>query len=233
MPQRLLNKIAVISGATGALGPAIVARFLAEGAKVVAFGRNRARLDELAAIAPARVLVVEGDVTKPVDIENLVTTSVRRFGGVDVLVPAAGISGTASLEDCTPEFVSAMFAVNFQGALEMVRLFQRHLNPGASIVFLTNATKAAPLEGLGPFAASKAALASLAKSLAAELAPRSIRVNCLAPTMSPERARGEASAEVRHLQRRAQHVAETVVFLSSDESAGICGQELIVDGPTL
>ena len=90
MPQRLLNKIAVISGATGALGPAIVQRFLAEGAKIVAFGRNRAALDELAAIAPARVLVVEGDVTNAAELEGLVTTTVRRFGGVDVLVPAAG-----------------------------------------------------------------------------------------------------------------------------------------------
>ena len=172
MPQRLLNKIAVVTGATGELGPAIVQRFLAEGAKVVLFGRNRPRLDELAAIAPARVVVVEGDVTNAADLESLVATTVRRFGGVDVLVPAAGIRRTASLEECTPEFVSRMFAVNFQGALEVVRLFQRHLNSGASIVFLTCATDSVPRDHLGPFAASKAALASLARSLADELAQR-------------------------------------------------------------
>jgi NAD(P)-dependent dehydrogenase (short-subunit alcohol dehydrogenase family) len=232
MPQRLLNKIAVISGATGTLGPAVVERFLAEGAKVVAFGRNRAALDELAAIAPARVLVVEGDVTNATEIEDLVTTTVRRFGGVDVLVPGAGVWHTASLEECTPEFVSATFAVNFQGALEMVRLFQRHLNPGASIVFLTHSNQSAPGEGLGPFSASKAALTSLAKSLATELAPRGIRVNCLAPTVMQDRPEGE-EAQARRKQRRAQHVAETVLFLASDQSAGITGQELIVDGPAV
>ena len=232
MPQRLLNKIAVISGATGALGPAIVQRFLAEGAKIVAFGRNRAALDELAAIAPARVLVVEGDVTNAAELEGLVTTTVRRFGGVDVLVPAAGACRTAPLEECTPEFVSATFAVNFQGVLEMLRLFQRHLNPGASIVFLTYSNQSGPREGLGPFAASKAALTSLAKSLATELAPRGVRVNCLAPTMMQERPEGD-DAQARRKQRRAQHVAETVLFLASDESAGITGQELVVDGPAV
>jgi len=231
MPQRLLNKIAVVTGATGELGPAIVQRFLAEGAKVVLFGRNRPRLDALAAIAPARVLVVEGDVTIATDIESLVATAVRRFGGVDVLVPAAGIRRTASLEGCTPEFVSGTFAVNFQGALEVVRLFQRHLNSGASIVFLTCATNSVPRDNLGPFAASKAALASLAKSLAAELAPRGIRVNCLAPAMMPELADEDASAEARRKQRRAQRVAETILFLASDESAGISRQEFVVEGP--
>lgn len=231
MPQRLLNKIAVVTGATGELGPAIVQRFLAEGAKVILFGRNRPRLDELAVLAPARVLVVEGDVTNAADIESLVTTTVRRFGGLDVLVPAAGIRRTASLEDCTPEFVSGTFAVNFQGALEVVRLFQRHLNSGASIVFLTCATDTAPRDDLGPFAASKAALASFAKSLAAELAPRGIRINCLAPTILAEPADEDASTAARRKQKRAQRVAETMLFLASDESAGISRQEFVVDGP--
>jgi NAD(P)-dependent dehydrogenase (short-subunit alcohol dehydrogenase family) len=231
MPQRLLNKIAVVTGATGELGPAIVQGFLVEGAKVVLFGRNRARLDELAAIAPARVLIVEGDVTNGSHIENLVATTARRFGGVDVLVPAAGIRRTASLEECTPEFVSATFAANFQGALEVVRLFQRHINSAASIVFLTCAIGTESSVALQPFAASKAALASLAKSLATELGPRGIRVNCLAPATFLERTNDDASAETRRRQRRAQRVAETVLFLASDESAGISGQEFVVDGP--
>ena len=228
MPQRLLNKIAVVTGATGELGPVFVQRFLAEGAKVVVFGRNRPRLDELAALAPARVLVVEGEVTRAADIESLATTTVRRFGGVDVLVPAAGLRGAAPLAECTPEFVGEMFAVNFQGALEVVRLFQRQLNSGASIVFLTYGQTSARREGLGPFAASKAALASLAQSLAAELAPRGIRVNCLAPAMMDEFAKEDASAEAR-CKRRTQRVAETLLFLASDESAGISGQEIVVE----
>ncbi len=95
-------------GGDGELGRAIVQRFLSEGAKVVPFGSDRLRLDELAALAPARVLVVEGDVTRAADIERLVATAARRFGGVDVLVPAADIRRQASLEECTPEFVSGI-----------------------------------------------------------------------------------------------------------------------------
>ncbi len=198
-------------------GRTIVQRFLGEGAKVVVFGRNRGRLDELAAVTSVRVLVVEGDVTKVHDLDGLVETTVRRFGTVDVLVPAAEIFRQASLEKSTPELVSEIFAVNLQGALQTVRAFERHLNPGASIVFVTTSPATASHAGLGPFAASKAALASLARTLAVELSPRGIRVNCVAPVQS------DPSSE---------QVAEAALFLASDGAAGITGQELVVDAST-
>jgi NAD(P)-dependent dehydrogenase (short-subunit alcohol dehydrogenase family) len=236
MAQRLLNKVAVVTGATGSLGRAIVQRFLAEGAKVVAFGRNRGRLDDLAGLASARVLVVEGDVTNSADLDGLVATTVRRFGGVDVLVPAAGIFQPATLRESTPEFVAAMFAVNFHGALETVRLFERHLNAQGSVVLLTTSAAAAAHAGLGPFGASRAALASLSRTLAVELSPRGIRVNCVAPVQidalssaTPTSLGGRGEVETA----RSQQVADTVLFLASDNAAGITGQELIVDTPAL
>jgi NAD(P)-dependent dehydrogenase (short-subunit alcohol dehydrogenase family) len=242
MAQRLLNKVAVVTGATGSLGRAVVQRFLAEGAKVVVFGRNRGRLDELAGLAAARVLVVEGDVTNSTDLDGLVATAVRRFGSIDVLVPAAGIFQPATLLESTPQFVAAMFAVNLHGALETVRLFERHLNTGASIVFLTTPAAAVARGGCGPFGASKAALASLARTLAVELSPRGIRVNCVAPvqidalsgaTPTPLRGRAEVETAPQSAYHTAQQVADTVLFLASDAAAGITGQELIVDTPTL
>ena len=127
MPQRLLNKVAVVTGADGELGRAIVERFLSEGAKVVAFGNDRARLDELTARAAARVLAVEGDVTRGADLEGLAATVARRFGGVDMLVPAAEIRRHASLAESTPEVVSEIFAVNLQGTLETLRVFRAAL----------------------------------------------------------------------------------------------------------
>jgi NAD(P)-dependent dehydrogenase (short-subunit alcohol dehydrogenase family) len=87
--QRLLNKVAVVTGASGRLGRAVVQKFVAEGAKVVVFARNGGRLDELASLAPARVAVVAGDVTRPGDLELLRETTLRRMGGIDILVPAA------------------------------------------------------------------------------------------------------------------------------------------------
>ncbi|HEX4069806.1 MAG TPA: SDR family oxidoreductase, partial [Planctomycetaceae bacterium] len=184
MPQRLLNKVAVVTGADGELGRAVAERFLSEGAKVVAFGNDRARLDELTARAAARVLAVEGDVTRGADLEALAATVARRFGGVDVLVPAAEIQRHASLAESTPEVVSEIFAVNFQGTIETLRVFERHLNAGASIVVVSAAPPQMHGPGLGPFLASKAAVASLARALVAEVSPRRIRINCVAPAMA-------------------------------------------------
>jgi NAD(P)-dependent dehydrogenase (short-subunit alcohol dehydrogenase family) len=244
MPQRLLNKVAVVTGASGELGRAVVERFLAEGAKVVVFGRNRGRLDELSGLAAARVLVVDGDVTRLADLEGLAATTVRRFGGVDILVPAAALFRIASLAESTPELVSDLFAVNLQGALQTVRVFERHLNAGASIVFVTTATATGggSLAGLGPFAASKAALTSLARTLAVEFAPRGIRVNCVAPQSGldqanagrseGERAESSTAFPIRNRgNRHMETVAETILFVASDSAAGITGQELIVDAP--
>jgi NAD(P)-dependent dehydrogenase (short-subunit alcohol dehydrogenase family) len=239
MAQRLLNKVAVVTGATGSLGRAIVQRFLTEGAKVVVFGRNRGRLDELAGLAAARVLVVEGNVTKSGDLDALVTTTVRRFGSVDVLVPAAGIFQPATLRESTPEFVAAMFAVNWHGALETVRLFERHMSAGASVVFLTTSAAVAARIGFGPFGASKAALASLARTLAVELVPRGIRVNCVAPVQTDALPVATQTDAGRHTEANgaaqsprdtpySQQVADTVLFLASDDAAGVTGQELIV-----
>jgi NAD(P)-dependent dehydrogenase (short-subunit alcohol dehydrogenase family) len=244
MAQRLLNKVAVVTGASGVLGRAVVHKFLAEGAKVVVFGRNRGRLDELAAGTPARVLVVEGDVTKADDLDGLVETTVRRFGTVDVLVGAATLFRTASLGDCTAELVSEIFAVNLQGALQTVRAFERQLNRGASIVFVTTPAPTASREGLGPFAASKAALASLARTLAVELSPRGIRVNSVSPGRiddprgaMPTDLGGRAVEDTPPQSRgrgtqRSDQVAEAALFLACDNAAGVTGQELVIDAPT-
>lgn len=235
MPQRLLNKVAVVTGVGGPLGRAVVLRFLAEGAKVVAFDQDRGPLEELPAAATARVLTVEGDVTRTSDLETLSATTVRRFGSVDVLVPAAEIYRQARLAECTPEFLSELFAVNLHGALQTVRAFERHLNRGASIIFVTTSAPlssgSASAAGRGPFSASKAAVASLARTLSVELSPRGIRVNCVAPTSAepPEgtrtQSRGSASLQL-------ERVAEAALFFASDNAAGVTGQELVVDTAT-
>jgi len=227
MAERLLNKVAVVTGASGVLGRAIVQRFSAEGAKVVVFGRNRGRLDELAALAPARIVPIDGDATQSADLERLAQTTVRRFGGVDILVPAAGAFRAANIAESTPELVRELFEVNLLAALETVRACVRHLNPGASVVFLTASIRQAPLprEGAGAFCASKAALSALARSLAAELEPRGIRVNCVAPALSTEAV---ASGRASKTLARGSEVAEAVLFVASDAAAGIVGQEIVV-----
>jgi NAD(P)-dependent dehydrogenase (short-subunit alcohol dehydrogenase family) len=217
--QRLLNKVAVVTGASGELGRAIVQKFVGEGAKLVVFARNRGRLDELASLAPARIIVVSGDVTRAADLEVLRETTLRRMGGIDILVAAAEHFRSASLEESTPELVDEAFAVNFQGALQTIRALGRHFNSLASIVLVTTSLSGEPRAGCSAFAASKAALSSLASTLAVELAPRGVRVNCVAPT----RREGKAHEST---------AAQAALFLASEESAGITGQQILVSPST-
>jgi NAD(P)-dependent dehydrogenase (short-subunit alcohol dehydrogenase family) len=234
MAEQLLNKVAVVTGAGGVLGRAIVERLIAEGAKVVVFGRNRGRLEELAGLAPARIVVVEGDVTRAADLASLVQTTVRRFGGVDILVCAAAVFRGASVVETTPELVSELLAVNLLGSLETLRTFARNLNAAASVVFLTASPEHAARGGCGAFSASKAALASLAQTAAVELASRKVRVNCVAPrpfeTQEVLSADPESVSEERtpQLRRRAAEIADATLFLASSASAGITGQQLVV-----
>jgi NAD(P)-dependent dehydrogenase (short-subunit alcohol dehydrogenase family) len=225
--QRLLNKVAVVTGASGRLGRAVVQKFVSEGAKIVVFARNRGRLDELAALAPARIAVVPGDVTRPADLELLRDTTLRRMGTIDILVPAAERFQSAGLAESTPDLVAELFAVNFHGALETVRMLERHLNSPASIVLATTSLTEEPRAGWGAYAASKAALASLARSLATELAPRRIRVNCVAPAWreTPLDPKPAAPQKSPHAD-----AAQTVLFLASEESAGITGQQVVCQG---
>jgi NAD(P)-dependent dehydrogenase (short-subunit alcohol dehydrogenase family) len=217
--QRLLNKVAVVTGASGVLGRAIVQKFVGEGAKLVVFARNRGRLDELASLAPARIIVVSGDVTRAADLEVLRETTLRRMGGIDILVAAAEHFCSASLEESTPEVVDEAFAVNFQGALQTIRTLSRHFNSLASIVLVTTSLSEEPSAGCSAFAASKAALSSLARTLAVELAPRGVRVNCVAPT----RREGKGQEPT---------AAQAALFLASEESAGITGQQIVVSPST-
>ena len=227
MPQRLLNKVAVVTGADGALGRAVAERFAAEGAKVVVAGEGRGMLDEVVQRAPARVLAVATDVTRSAELEQLVAATVRRFGRVDVLVPAAGTVRLMDFAASTPEAVQELFAFNFVSAQQTVRIFLPHLNRGASVVFVTGEPAEGSHQGVSIYNASKGAVQALARSLAVELASRRIRVNSLAPGVA-QTAKGEQAISAVGLDQ----VAETAVFLASDSSRGLTGQELVMSaGP--
>lgn len=243
MAERLLNKVAVVTGAGGGMGRVIVRRFVGEGAKVVVFGRSRAALDEVAATAPARVLVIEGDVTRPGDLQRLVDDTVRRFGPVDVLLPAAGLVEAVPFEDASPETAQRQLDVNFLAPIETVRRFLPALSAGASVVFVTSALAGREWPGLTLYNASKAALSSFAETLAIEWAPRNIRVNCIAPgpTATPfwktlvltfDRLKGVTMSNQKRFNpdqlAQPDDVAEAALFLASDASRHISGQEIVV-----
>ncbi len=137
MAGRHEGKVAVVTGASSGIGRAIAERFLAEGACVAVFARREAALREIAARHPDRVLAVPGDVTRAGDLARLAAEAVARFGGVDIVVPNAGIAKAVPFADSTPEAIDEQFRVNLTGAVETVRQFLPHIRQGGAVLFLT------------------------------------------------------------------------------------------------
>ncbi|TCZ64031.1 SDR family NAD(P)-dependent oxidoreductase [Roseicella aquatilis] len=245
MAARLEGKVAVITGASSGIGRAIAERFLAEGAQVALFARNRAPLEEIAARHPDRVLAVPGDVTRAEDLARLAEQVAARFGGVDSVVPNAGVAKAVPFADSTPEAIDAQFRVNLTGAVETVRQLLPQIRQGGTVLFLTTFLTQVGFPGLAIYGASKAALKSFAQTLALELAPRGIRVNSIAPGPTetpiwgniglPPEALSEVAKQVtaRLMPGRfgaPEDIAAMAAFLASDEARNIYGQEIVLDG---
>ncbi|HJU71629.1 MAG TPA: SDR family oxidoreductase [Paucimonas sp.] len=245
MQKRLEGKVAVVTGASSGIGRSIVERYVAEGARVVAFARNGAALDELARLFPGSVTTVTGDVTKEDDLKRLVQATVQTHGGADIVVPNAGIARVVSFEDSNAAAFADQFSVNLYGAVETVRLFLPHIRKGGSVQFITTFLTQVGFPGLAIYSASKAALKSFSQTLAAELAPRGIRVNAIAPGpigtplwgtvgLTPDQLGAVAEKVTARLMPGAfgqpEDIAETSVFLASDAAKNIYGQEIVVDG---
>jgi NAD(P)-dependent dehydrogenase (short-subunit alcohol dehydrogenase family) len=137
MVKILEGKVAVVTGASSGIGKSIVEKYVAAGAQVVAFARNLDALKELEATWPGRVKAVGGDVTQGEDLKRLVAATVQAHGGVDIVVPNAGIARVVSFENSTAEAFNTQFSVNLFGAAETARLFIPHIRKGGSIQFIT------------------------------------------------------------------------------------------------
>lgn len=245
MSNSLTGKVAVITGASSGIGRAIAETFLAQGAKIAVFARNTAALAEIAKGREDRVLVVGGDVTKAEDLARLVGAAVERFGGVDLVIPNAGIAKAVPFADSDEAAIDHQFAVNFTGAVQTVRGFLPHIRKGGAVVFVTTFLTQVGFPGLAIYSASKAALKSFAQTLAAELAPQGIRVNSVAPGpiatpiwgsigLPPDVLQAVATQVTARLLPGAfgqpEDIAATTAFLCSDAAKNIYGQEIVVDG---
>lgn len=111
MARKLEGKVAVVTGASSGIGKSIVEKYVEEGARVVAFARNLDALKALEASYPGQVTAVAGDVTNPEDLKRLVDEAVRVHGGVDIVVPNAGIARVVSFEDSTAEAFNTQFSL--------------------------------------------------------------------------------------------------------------------------
>jgi len=237
--DRLLDKVAIVTGGSRGIGRAIVEKFAAEGARVTCFDRDEAG-------TPERVTFVAADVTREAEVARGVADVLSRHGRIDILVNNAGVNAYFDAEAMTESQWDAVFAVDLKGAW----LCAKHVLPAmrargrGSIVNISSIHATLTIAGMFPYAAAKSALVGLTRSLALDYAPLGIRVNAVSPGwtrtrlveewfgMQPDPAAAEASVLKVHPLRRIatpMEVANLVAFVASDEASAITGASLAVD----
>jgi 2-keto-3-deoxy-L-fuconate dehydrogenase len=231
--MRLSGKTAVITGAAGGIGKACAERFTREGARVFGLDVAGEPPRDISAIEDARCAAAE------------VTES---GSPANVLVHCAAATTFGQTLETSQEDFERIFRVNVIGAVNLVKAFDAQLGPGGSIVIVASITGIVGAPGLSAYAASKGALLTLSRTLALELAPRQIRVNCVCPASvdtpmlqsSFDRQPDPLEARQRNVPRHPlgrlgtpEDVANLVLFLASDESSWITGATHMVDGGAL
>lgn len=245
MSDLLNDKTVLITGGTTGIGLATATRFAGEGARVVVTGRNPKTLAEAREHLPDGVEVWSSDAGDPGAIEALFARVGEELGGLDVLFLNAGIARFAPLPELPLSQFDDQFSINVRGPWLALKHAPAVLRDGASIFVNASAVHSKGLPGASAYAATKAALRSLVRTAAAELAPRGIRVNTISPGpietpiydklgLPPEAVEAfsnDVLAQVP-LQRfgRPDEVASAALFLASDLSSFVTGVDLPVDG---
>ena len=245
--MKLHSKVAVITGGNSGIGLAIAREFKSNGAKVVIFGRSQGTLEQAAKTLSEDVLAVQGDVRKMQDLEHLFERTAKAFGEVDILVANAGIAKFAPIKSMPEELFDELSDILFKGLFFTVQKALPVLRDGASIILVGSAdSDKLGRIGTSIYSAAKAAVRSLARSMAVELLPRGIRVNVLSPGMTdtpiisregglpgltPEQLAAVITSTIP-LRRRGtpEEMAKAALFLASDDSSYCLGSEIIVDG---
>lgn len=247
MTQKLKGKVAVITGGTTGIGLASAKRFVAEGAKVILTGTNPKTLEAARSELGDSAAVIPSDASKEQDVKSLFEQVVREYGKIDVLFLNAGIVRFAPWEHHSVEDFDRQFAINVRGPWLAIKYGIAALNDGASVIATTSVANQMGNPNSSAYAASKAALRQLVRSAAAELSPRGIRVNAVSPGPIETPILGKTGAPPEQLEQmvkqiqsqvalgrfgKAEEVANVALFLASDESSFVQGQEFVVDGGT-
>jgi len=244
--KKLENKVAVVTGGNSGIGLATAILFAEQGAKVAVTGRNQTTLKSAADTIGQGAIGIISDVSDLNSIKKSYEEVSEKFGKIDVLVVNAGVALSAPLANFTEEMFDQTSDINFKGTFFSVQLALPYLNDGASIILTSSSTNQKGFPGFAAYAATKAAIRSLARSFSTELLERKIRVNVLSPGAidTPLFARGGGSKEevdgVKDYMANSmipakrlgtsEEVAEGFLYLASDASKYMVGSELVMDG---
>jgi len=231
MPGRLDGRVALVTGAGSGIGLATARRLAVDGARVLTVDR-------------AGDVDLVADVTEPGINAQLITEAGARFGGLDITVACAGITGMQPLDGHSDEFFDAMFAVNVTAVFRLMRdalpLLKR--SPHGRIILIGSVMSSFGEAGMTAYSASKHAVLGMAKSVAAEVGAFGITVNCIQPGAIDTPMTAPAFAALPEFKQRwiekaalgrlgrPDDIADVVAFLASDDARFMSGHGLFVDG---
>jgi len=241
--MRLENKTAIITGGGSGIGLSCAQLFAEEGANVVIFGRKKDRLEKAAASIGEKALAVSGDIAKIEDTDNLAKITIETFGQIDILVNNAGVFEASPVHEMDEAMWNSILETNLNGVFRLTRTALKQMleQKSGSIINISSILSTIAIPGTAAYSASKGALDQFSRVIAVEYGKEGIRSNCVCPGMietemtEEMRMDEELVAEIKKgypLGRFGvpREVANTCLFLASDESSFITGAAVPVDG---
>ena len=244
--NKLTGKVAVVTGASKGIGAAIAKSLAAEGASVVVnYASSKAGADTVVAAitkAGGKAVAVGGDVSKAAQAQGLIDTAIKAYGRLDILVNNSGVYELAPIDAITEDHFHRHFNINVLGLLFVTQAAVKHLSAGASIINLGSVVSRITPPGSAVYSGTKGAVDAITGVLARELGPKNIRVNTISPgVVETEGTHSggfigsdfeKAAIAQTPLGRIAQpgDIASIAVFLASEDSAWLTGEQLLATG---
>jgi 3-oxoacyl-[acyl-carrier protein] reductase len=244
--SKLAGKVAIVTGASKGIGAGIAKSLAAAGASVVVnYAASKPGADAVVAAitkAGGKAIAVRGDVSKAAEAQGIIDAAIKQYGRLDILVNNSGVYEFAPIEDVTEAQFHRMFNINVLGVLLATQAAVKHFGEGASVINIGSAVSRITPADSAVYTGTKGALDAITGVLARELGPRKIRVNSLNPGMVETEGTHTAgfigsdfqSSLVAQtpLGRIGQPVdiASVAVFLASDDSAWLTGEQLLASG---
>jgi 3-oxoacyl-[acyl-carrier protein] reductase len=243
----LSGKVAVVTGASKGIGAGIAKAFAEAGASVVVnYASSKEGAEKVVRTIGergGRAVAIQGDVAKSADVRRLFEETEREFGSLDILVNNAGVYRFDGIEDITEDEFHRQFNTNVLGPILATQEAVKQFGPeGGSIINISSVASEFGMPAAAVYSATKGALDSLTRVLAAELGPRKIRVNTIAPGVIETEGAHSAGVIGGELEQMAisrtplgrsgqpEDIARIAVFLASDDSGWLTGERLVASG---
>jgi len=244
--SKLKAKVAVVTGASKGIGAAIAKALAAEGASVVVnYASSKAGADTVVAAITddgGQAVAVAGDVSKAADAQGIIDAAIKNYGRLDILVNNSGVYEFAPIEAVTEDQFHRLFNINMLGAILVTQAAVKHLGEGASIINIGSGVSRLTPPYSTVYSGTKAALDAVTGVLARELGPKKIRVNTINPGMVETEGTHTGGFIGSDFEKdliaqaplgrtgRVGDIAPIAVFLASDDSAWLTGEQLLATG---